>query len=368
MADPSTPNRTNERRVVLWKPLPTESASPTPASSRTNAASPTSNGSRTNEVRDMVRATPNPTTPIRGRTNEIRDVVLATPNPTTPSSSRAAPATPGSGRTNISPGLTLNFGGRTIKARHNAKMAFYSIMLGIPPSDFDRTNFPPGVPVPSLPRTTECYNLDNVIIVRTDLPQTQEFLEALVVNMSDKAILQLYDYPARNNLPIILRTNPAEPVDTGFAIIKGALKAHQIWAQRPSYIKALLIMSRGFPARTAVSLYNSFLELFTDSYEREACEQCRKYMAFQGKGWPTFLGCVRMPEYFGAACARCIFQDKSVNCSSYDGVHHQEMPLYNPDSYEQWVVEKTTMTFVQGQVPASTALVPSASTLDMVLW
>jgi Protein of unknown function (DUF3716) len=39
---------------------------------------------------------------------------------------------------------------------------------------------------------------------------------------------------------------------------------------------------------------------------------------YQNGNFPRFVGCVRMPGYFGGACANCIWSDHTARCSSYD--------------------------------------------------
>ena len=38
---------------------------------------------------------------------------------------------------------------------------------------------------------------------------------------------------------------------------------------------------------------------------------------YENGNFPRFVGCVRMPGYFGGACANCIWSDHGARCSSY---------------------------------------------------
>ncbi|KAI2473360.1 hypothetical protein F4781DRAFT_380096 [Annulohypoxylon bovei var. microspora] len=89
----------------------------------------------------------------------------------------------------------------------------------------------------------------------------------------------------------------------GFSVIivRGSAKARQLFTQRPSYVNALLIASRG----TAVSL---------------PCEACRKQSVRASDGYSKpFPVCVKVPGHFGGCCAGCKFRDHAARCTVRDG-------------------------------------------------
>lgn len=86
-----------------------------------------------------------------------------------------------------------------------------------------------------------------------------------------------------------LLNSPGRPV----AFVHGAITGNQIHSQRPSYINALLIQSRGLPLV-------------------QPCLACQ-----QGQRRP-FPDCARVPGHFGGACANCKWRDAASRCSVRD--------------------------------------------------
>lgn len=77
--------------------------------------------------------------------------------------------------------------------------------------------------------------------------------------------------------------------------VRGSMNEHQVLTQRPSYINAILIQSRGRP-------------------EMQACTACRG-----GPGLHPFPQCSRLPGHFGGACGNCKWRDHTIRCSVQDG-------------------------------------------------
>lgn len=75
--------------------------------------------------------------------------------------------------------------------------------------------------------------------------------------------------------------------------VRGNINGQQIVSQRPSYINALLIQSRGDRLRSV-------------------CDAC----AVRCKPFPE---CIRLPGYFGGCCGNCKWRDHAARCSVRDG-------------------------------------------------
>ncbi|KAI1761884.1 hypothetical protein GGR53DRAFT_449472 [Hypoxylon sp. FL1150] len=84
-------------------------------------------------------------------------------------------------------------------------------------------------------------------------------------------------------------------------IVRGSIHVDQVITNRPSYVNALLISSRGQPLEWP-------------------CEQCRRKTARNLDGYSRpFPVCVRAPGHFGGACNNCKFQDHAKRCSVKHG-------------------------------------------------
>ncbi|KAJ5249373.1 hypothetical protein N7524_011689 [Penicillium chrysogenum] len=75
--------------------------------------------------------------------------------------------------------------------------------------------------------------------------------------------------------------------------VYGVITGTQVHSQRPSYINALLIQSRGLPLITP-------------------CEACRQT---QRRPFPAY---VRAPGHFGGACGNCKWRDAAIRCTVRD--------------------------------------------------
>jgi hypothetical protein len=71
----------------------------------------------------------------------------------------------------------------------------------------------------------------------------------------------------------------------------------RLWSGRLSYIKAILVHSRGKRLATP-------------------CTQCLPAYDVNGKQFTAFLGCVAMPSYYDHACSNCIWHEGQAKCSS----------------------------------------------------
>jgi len=71
--------------------------------------------------------------------------------------------------------------------------------------------------------------------------------------------------------------------------VQGRIFPRQIISQRPSYINAILIQSRGI-------------------YVRRGCTECRR------RGMTPFPICIQLPDYFDGCCGNCKWRDHAVRC------------------------------------------------------
>jgi hypothetical protein len=103
------------------------------------------------------------------------------------------------------------------------------------------------------------------------------------------------------------RTVIGMPPRTHVIIVDRRVRPHQILSNRPSYINALLISSRGV-------------------WQPDACTACRAKIEADPNGYASpFAFCVRIVGQFGGACNNCKWLDHGARCS-FHGVDDNALP------------------------------------------
>lgn len=129
---------------------------------------------------------------------------------------------------------------------------------------------------------------------------------------------EIYEYPSREYI----------------YFVHGWITSRQIACQRPSYVNALLIHSRGEDVS-------------------ESCDQCAEKRGKNALG--PFLNCRVLRGTFHDSCSNCKWFDTASACSHYNGVKPNRKRKAKGDVGEDSVVANTQPDVTESNLMASTA-------------
>jgi len=129
-------------------------------------------------------------------------------------------------------------------------------------------------------------------------------LSEIVIRSTDANLHNLADTNLRAYVAGSLHDVPWSSLIVRISVVT----IERLWSGRLSYVKAILVHSRGKRLATP-------------------CTQCLPAYDANSKQFTAFLGCVAMPSYYDHACSNCIWNEGQAKCSSAISYKAHNPPL-----------------------------------------